>query len=276
MACWWAGVQSSIPISQHGVDLLNSLLLSPIERTQSVAPWGGASCASPRNLLRSRSAGLDSAAPNPHDPCTSEHTCASERTDSVPPWLPPLQLPPLLPSIRACTGSRRERRRGSASPAPSISSLESPAAPPARRSRAAGASAGRLCRHVGDASCTSACLPAIPPWIWPATPWGARADLLRGAGAPGVRRRGVVARSICQLLPPFRFLGLNSKISPTKVDDEWWNTFCSLQKHLINALVFLKKYVYQCINCNACMHKVHALVNFLLILACNDLMHLGI
>ena len=37
-----------------------------------------------------------------------------------------------------------------------------------------------------------------------------------------------------------------------------------------------KKYVYQCINCNACMHKVHALVNFLLILACNDLMHLGI
>ena len=33
---------------------------------------------------------------------------------------------------------------------------------------------------------------------------------------------------------------------------------------------------YQCINCNACVHKVHALVNFLLILACNDLMHLGI
>ena len=27
---------------------------------------------------------------------------------------------------------------------------------------------------------------------------------------------------------------------------------------------------------HACMHKVHALVNFLLILACNDLMHLGI
>ena len=37
-----------------------------------------------------------------------------------------------------------------------------------------------------------------------------------------------------------------------------------------------KMYVYQCINCNACMHKVHALVNFLLILACNDLMHLEI
>ena len=37
-----------------------------------------------------------------------------------------------------------------------------------------------------------------------------------------------------------------------------------------------KNYVYQCINCNACMHKVHALVNLLLILACNDLMHLGI
>ena len=71
-------------------------------------------------------------------------------------------------------------------------------------------------------------------------------------------------------------IGLNSKISPTKVDGEWWNTFCSLQKHLINAFVFLKNYVYECINCNACMHKVHALVNFLLILACNDLMHLGI
>ena len=41
-------------------------------------------------------------------------------------------------------------------------------------------------------------------------------------------------------------------------------------------LFFSKNYVYQCINCNACMHKVHALVNFLLILACNDLMHLGI
>ena len=131
MACWWAGVQSSIPISQHDMDLLNSLLLSPIERTQSVAHWGGASYASPRNLLRSRSAGLDSAALNPHDPCTSEHTCVSERTDSVPPWLPPLQLPPLLPSIRACTGSRRECLRGSASPAPSISSLESPIALPA-------------------------------------------------------------------------------------------------------------------------------------------------
>ena len=37
-----------------------------------------------------------------------------------------------------------------------------------------------------------------------------------------------------------------------------------------------KKYAYPCINCNACMHKLHALVNFLLILACNDLMHLGI
>ena len=41
-------------------------------------------------------------------------------------------------------------------------------------------------------------------------------------------------------------------------------------------LFFSKNYVYQCINCNASMHKVHALVNFLLILACNDLMHLGI
>ena len=41
-------------------------------------------------------------------------------------------------------------------------------------------------------------------------------------------------------------------------------------------LLSSKNYVYQCINCNACMHKVHALVNFLLILACNDLMHLRI
>ena len=44
-----------------------------------------------------------------------------------------------------------------------------------------------------------------------------------------------------KILPPFWFIRLNSKISPSKVDGEWWNTFCSLQKHLINALVFLKK-----------------------------------
>ena len=25
------------------------------------------------------------------------------------------------------------------------------------------------------------------------------------------------------ILPPFRFIGLNLKISSTKVDDEWWN-----------------------------------------------------
>ena len=25
------------------------------------------------------------------------------------------------------------------------------------------------------------------------------------------------------VLPPFRFIGLNLKISSTKVDDEWWN-----------------------------------------------------
>ena len=43
-----------------------------------------------------------------------------------------------------------------------------------------------------------------------------------------------------ELLPPFRFIGLNSKISPTKVDGEWWNNVCNLQKHPINALVFLK------------------------------------
>ena len=43
------------------------------------------------------------------------------------------------------------------------------------------------------------------------------------------------------VLPLFRFIWLNSKISPTKIDGEWWNTFCNLQKHSINALVFLKK-----------------------------------
>ena len=71
-------------------------------------------------------------------------------------------------------------------------------------------------------------------------------------------------------------IGLNSKISPTKVDGEWWNNCCSLQNHSINELIFLKNCVYECISCNACMHKVHALVNFLLILACNDLLHLEI
>ena len=71
-------------------------------------------------------------------------------------------------------------------------------------------------------------------------------------------------------------LWLNFKISPTKVDGEWWNNCCSLQNHSINALVFLKNCVYECISCNACMHKVHALVNFILILACNDLLHLEI
>ena len=60
--------------------------------------------------------------------------------------------------------------------------------------------------------------------------------------APDANNVGVL------VLPPFRFIGLNSKISSTKVDDEWWNNFCSLQKHSINALIFLKNYVYQCIN----------------------------
>ena len=83
-------------------------------------------------------------------------------------------------------------------------------------------------------------------------------------------------QTFCLVKPPFRFIGLNSKISPTKVDGEWWNNCCSLRNHSINALVFLKNCVYECINCNACMHKVHALVNFLLILACNDLMHLKV
>ena len=32
------------------------------------------------------------------------------------------------------------------------------------------------------------------------------------------------------VLPPFRFIVLNSKISPIKVDGEWWNTFCSFTK----------------------------------------------
>ena len=59
------------------------------------------------------------------------------------------------------------------------------------------------------------------------------------AKAPGTNNVGVL------VLPLFWFIGLNSKISSTKVDDEWWNNFCSLQKHSINALVFLKKYVYQ-------------------------------
>jgi hypothetical protein len=39
---------------------------------------------------------------------------------------------------------------------------------------------------------------------------------------------------------------------------------------------FSKSFVYQCINYNACMHEVHALVKFLIILACNELMHLEI
>ena len=43
--------------------------------------------------------------------------------------------------------------------------------------------------------------------------------------------------------------------------------YCFSQKIMfINALIAM----------HACMHKVHALVNFLLILACNDLMHLRI
>ena len=58
------------------------------------------------------------------------------------------------------------------------------------------------------------------------------------AKAPGANNVGVL------VLPPFRFIGLNSKISSTKVDDEWWNIFCSLQKHSINALVFLKKFMF--------------------------------
>ena len=55
------------------------------------------------------------------------------------------------------------------------------------------------------------------------------------AKAPGANNVGVPVL----LLPPF--IGLNPKLSSTKVDDEWWNNFCSLQKHSINALVFLKK-----------------------------------
>ena len=78
------------------------------------------------------------------------------------------------------------------------------------------------------------------------------------------------------ILPHFRFIGLNSKISPTKVDGEWWNNFCSLQNHSINALVLLKNCVTNALIAMQCMRKVHALVNFLLILACNDLLHLEI
>ena len=39
------------------------------------------------------------------------------------------------------------------------------------------------------------------------------------AKAPGANNVGVL------VLPPFQFVGLNSKISSTKVDDEWWNNF---------------------------------------------------
>ena len=42
------------------------------------------------------------------------------------------------------------------------------------------------------------------------------------------------------ILPPFRFIGVNLKISSTKVDNEWWNYFHSLQKYLISTLIFLK------------------------------------
>ena len=78
------------------------------------------------------------------------------------------------------------------------------------------------------------------------------------------------------LLPPFRFIGLNSKISPTKVDGEDGIVFVICKSTQLMLLFSSKIYVYQCINCNACMHKVHALVNFVLIHACNYLMHLGI
>ena len=44
--------------------------------------------------------------------------------------------------------------------------------------------------------------------------------------------------NIMLLLPPYRFIGLNSKISPIKVDDEWWNNFGSLQKY---SIFFLEK-----------------------------------
>ena len=53
-------------------------------------------------------------------------------------------------------------------------------------------------------------------------------------------------------------IGLNSKISPTKVDGEWWNTFCSLQKHQINALVFLKNmFTNALIAMHACIKYMH-------------------
>ena len=62
------------------------------------------------------------------------------------------------------------------------------------------------------------------------------------AKAPGANNVGVL------VLPPFRFIGLNSKISPTKVDDEWWNNFCSLQKYSISVPIFFTKMCFQCIN----------------------------
>ena len=61
------------------------------------------------------------------------------------------------------------------------------------------------------------------------------------------------------ILPPFWVTRLNSKISPTKVDDEWWNIFYSLQKHPINALVFLKKIMFTnaLIAMHACIKYMH-------------------
>ena len=88
---------------------------------------------------------------------------------------------------------------------------------------------------------------------------GSTSGLAEGGRRARSQEAGVAARSICQLLPPFRFIGLNSKISPTKVDDEWWNTFCSLQKHPINGLVFLKKNMFTnaLIAMHACINYMH-------------------
>ena len=56
------------------------------------------------------------------------------------------------------------------------------------------------------------------------------------AKAPGTNNVGVL-------------VGLNPKISSTKVDGEWWNIFCSLQKKIQLMHSFSSKNcVYTCIN----------------------------
>ena len=48
-----------------------------------------------------------------------------------------------------------------------------------------------------------------------------------------------INRKIC--IRRCELLHVHSSTPSFPVYGEWWNIFCSLQKHLINALVFLKK-----------------------------------